>query len=178
MYTDTLLQMLKSNDVGCYLGLNFCGALSYADDLILIFPSATSMKEILSICESFAKEYQIAFNANKSQLLLFKGKYHIRGTVSFKVNGHLIEYASLVKHLRHQLATETSALVKCNIITAAFNKAVNFFLANFGHLNSLMLVNLFHQYFCSFYGITLLDLHAPNVTLFSMLLVEKQSDVC
>ena len=85
--------------------------------------------------------------------------------MSFKVNGQVIEYANLVKHLGNQLATETPCLVNGNNITAAFNKAVNLFLANFGHLSSLMLVNLFHQYCCSFYGITLLDLHSLDVTL-------------
>ena len=124
--------MLKSTGVGCYSGLNFCGARSYrhTDDLILISPSATSKKDMLSICKSFAKEYQklIKFNANKSQVFLFKGKYHISGTVSFKVNEQVIEYASPVKHLGHKLATDTPGLVNGNNIATAFNKLLIRFL--------------------------------------------------
>ena len=69
---------------------------------------------MLSICESFAKEYQITFNDQKSQ---FKKKYHISRTVSFKVNGHVINYASLVKHLEHHLANDTPGLVNGNNVT-------------------------------------------------------------
>lgn len=36
VYMDDLLVRLSSVGVGCYLGLNFVGALAYADDIVLL----------------------------------------------------------------------------------------------------------------------------------------------
>ena len=43
----------------------FVGALAYADDLVLLAPSATAMRRLLSVCDSFASEYNMLFNAKK-----------------------------------------------------------------------------------------------------------------
>lgn len=41
VYTDKLLLKLKSNMIGCYIGANFCGAFSCADDLIVLCPTVS-----------------------------------------------------------------------------------------------------------------------------------------
>ena len=48
------------------MGGIFCGALSYADDIILLSPSYRGMQNMLDICDVFAKEHFIQFNAKKS----------------------------------------------------------------------------------------------------------------
>ena len=50
----------------------FCGALSYADDIILLSPSYRGMQNMLDICDVFAKEHFIQFDAKKSHTLIFK----------------------------------------------------------------------------------------------------------
>ena len=47
------------------------GVFGYADDLSLLCPSFTDIKEMLNICEKYARQYDILFNATKSQLLYF-----------------------------------------------------------------------------------------------------------
>ena len=71
VYMDCLLQKLKDSGVGCHIGHVFTGALSYADDLILLAPSRSAMKTLLGICESFSSEYALQFNAGKSKHLFF-----------------------------------------------------------------------------------------------------------
>jgi len=41
-YIDDLLLSLKSSGVGCYMGNFFVGALAYADDIVLLAPSANA----------------------------------------------------------------------------------------------------------------------------------------
>jgi len=55
--------------VGCYIGNNFVGALAYADDIVLIAPTATAMCKLLSICGEYATENCISFNASKPKYL-------------------------------------------------------------------------------------------------------------
>jgi len=62
LYTDGLLVILSNSGVGCFLVL-FVGALAYADDLVLLAPSPTAMRKMLSICDEYATEFSIKFNA-------------------------------------------------------------------------------------------------------------------
>jgi len=45
----------------------FVGALAYADDILLIAPTPSAMRQLLMICDINAAEYDITFNANKSK---------------------------------------------------------------------------------------------------------------
>ena len=65
---DELLARLREAGVGCYVSCWFVGALAYADDLVLLAPSATAMRRLLSVCDSFASEYNMLFNAKKVQM--------------------------------------------------------------------------------------------------------------
>jgi Reverse transcriptase (RNA-dependent DNA polymerase) len=47
VYIDDLLLALSKSGVGCYIGSNFVGALVYADDVVLIAPTATAMCKII-----------------------------------------------------------------------------------------------------------------------------------
>ena len=71
LYIDGLLKELSEAGVGCFIGNNFVGALAYADDLTSLAPSASAMRKMLHICEEYAVEYSITFNANKSKCIVF-----------------------------------------------------------------------------------------------------------
>jgi hypothetical protein len=57
VYIDGLLMALSNAGVGCYIGNNFVGALAYADDIVLLAPSASALRRMLAICENYANEY-------------------------------------------------------------------------------------------------------------------------
>ena len=44
VYLDSLLDRLADSSVGCYWGHQFAGALCYADDLVLLAPTASSLR--------------------------------------------------------------------------------------------------------------------------------------
>jgi hypothetical protein len=71
VYLDGLILKLFSDaKIGCFVGTTFVGVLAYADDLVLLAPTAGAMRHMLSICERYAMEYAIVFNAKKSKCLL------------------------------------------------------------------------------------------------------------
>ena len=57
MFFYVLLRELSFHDVGCHIGLLFVGALAYADDLVLIAPSASAMRHMLQVCDDYAAQY-------------------------------------------------------------------------------------------------------------------------
>ena len=49
LYLDDLLLLLSQSGFGCYMGRFFVGALAYADDLVLVAPTASAMRKMLAI---------------------------------------------------------------------------------------------------------------------------------
>jgi len=69
LYDDGLLVKLFKAGIGCFVGSNFVGALAYADDIVLLAPTASALHKMLAICDSYASEFHIVFKANKSKCL-------------------------------------------------------------------------------------------------------------
>ena len=74
MYIDGLIQLLSKNGVGCTMGDIFCGILVYADDIVLLAPSANAMRCMLRSCDEYATNFNIVFNAGKSKCLYVQGR--------------------------------------------------------------------------------------------------------
>jgi UDP:flavonoid glycosyltransferase YjiC (YdhE family) len=47
--------------------LIFVGAQAFADDLVLIAPSVNAMRGMLNVCDEFAAQFDVIFNAIKSK---------------------------------------------------------------------------------------------------------------
>jgi Reverse transcriptase (RNA-dependent DNA polymerase) len=69
VYFDTLLCGLNSIGIGCHMDSFFARALAHADDLVLVAPSSNAMRCMLQMCDEYAAQYDVVFNANKSKCL-------------------------------------------------------------------------------------------------------------
>jgi len=114
VYIDNLLLRLSSSGVGCYIGANFVGALAYADDIVLLSLTPTAARKLLSISETFASEYDIKFNAQKSKLLVALPRTrqrqisYLKTCSSFSIDGNLIERIESFSHLGHIITSSLS----------------------------------------------------------------------
>ena len=159
VYIDGLLNRLKDSGVGCYMGNHFTGACGYADDLTLVCPTQKSLNMLVRICEIYADEFDVTFNAKKSKLLLFVGRECNDPDVSVIVNGAKIEKSESTDHLGHKISTRDRDSI-CTNGVAAFWKGFNIFMSRFGHVYSFLKCKLFKQYCCSFYGAPLWNLNS------------------
>ena len=146
---------LKKKGIGCSIDHIFTGALGYADDIILICPSVTAMKEMLKICEDYANDYNILFNGKKSKYLIF-GDYKYNPTLT--LNNEVIPRCESAIHLGHLLHTRNTknAIIEHSI--KEFNKSFYGFISKFEGCNTTTKSKLFHQYCSSMYGSQLWDL--------------------
>ena len=71
VYVNHLITKLHSSNLGCRYGNEYMGMYCYAGDISLLSPTFTGLKEMLKICEDFADDHYIIFNASKSQVLQF-----------------------------------------------------------------------------------------------------------
>ena len=67
-YIDSLLYSLAESGVGCFIGRLFVGALVYADDIVLLSPTAFGMRTLLHLCDVFANDFSVVFNAVTTNL--------------------------------------------------------------------------------------------------------------
>jgi hypothetical protein len=171
VYVDDLLLILSKAGVGCFIGLHFVGALAYADDLVLLAPTASAMRKLLAICEDFAREYSISLNALKSKCLIATPK-NCRNTFkkvndcSFYIDGMVIDFVQSFSHLGHLITSDLDDGEDIIVRKHSFIGQVNNILCYFGKLASFVKQYLFHAYCTSYYGCELWSLTNSNVKEF------------
>ena len=72
IYTDIMLTKLRDCGVGCYIGNVFCGALAYADDIVILAPNKSALITMLNVARVCADSLRLRFNGAKSQYLVFR----------------------------------------------------------------------------------------------------------
>ena len=132
MYIDVLLCRLKRSGYGCYIGNMFCGALGYADDVIIMAPTVTATKQMLNICADYGIEYNVLFNPDKTKCIhINKLKCNIVLNVQFM--GKLIETVNYDNNLGFQIGNVNQPDVISHAVNQ-FTVKVNMVVSHFKHL--------------------------------------------
>ena len=164
VYFDVLLNNLDSSGVGCHIGSFFVGALAYADDLVLLAPSANSMRSMLHICDTYAAQYNVLFNANKSKCICCHpigiSKVALRTFYypTFFIGLKPIEFVKKWPHLGHIISHDCDDYEDLCAKKAVLIGQVNRILCVFRNVNCSTKTRLVKSYCTSFYGAELWDL--------------------
>jgi len=98
IYMDVLIVRLKSSGLGCQLLGVYYGCLMYADDIMLLTHTVSAMRHLLKICDSYAVDYDIKFNSNKSVAMRIGPRYNAV-CVPFELAGDNLRYVTSIKYL-------------------------------------------------------------------------------
>ena len=110
IYMDDLIVKLRRAGVGCHLGSVFCGAVGYADDILLLAPSRSAMETMLSICEVYAAENNLEFSTDpdpgksKSKCIFMQGNLRHPKPLNLKLYGVDLPWVRSASHLHHELS--------------------------------------------------------------------------
>jgi hypothetical protein len=172
IYIDILLLQLSRAGFGCHIGIHYAGALAYADDIVLVAPTPTAMREMLSICDRFATNYDVCFNATKSKCIIVNSKRSRHGTLhryeqanelGFEINSNKIEIVEQYKHLGHIINSDLDDADDINDKRAVFIGQANNVICYFGKINAHVRQHLFNSYCTSFFGCELWRLDHYNI---------------
>jgi hypothetical protein len=160
VYYDELLRRLKQSRMGCFIGHWFIGALAYADDIVLLAPSATAMRRLLTICDQFADDYNLSFNTNKSQCMFFPpvGVKRLPALPTFRLNGKELTFVDKYMHLGHLISVDAMDDADIGQRRNTLIGQINKLLCQFGKLDIVTKNRLFTAYCSSHYGAELWDL--------------------
>jgi len=163
--------------VGCFFWsflVFFVGALAYADDLVLLAFSPTAMRKMLSICDEYATEFSIKFNAKKSKWLAIipRKRRWLASKLAFcqfHVGGHQIDRITSFTHLGHIINSELSGVSDQEEILhkrCTFIGQVNNALCYFPTLAADVRYKLFRSYCSNIFGCELWKLNNTNINTF------------
>ena len=141
--------------IGCFIGNVFVGALAYADDIALLAPTTRAMRLMLGICDDFAQECVIVFNAKKSKCLWVKHSSVINVASNrnpqFVIGGSVIEYVDSWPHLGLIIASSNDDNLDILNRRNSLCGQINDVLCYFGDLGPVTKLRLLKAYCSSYY---------------------------
>ena len=163
LYLEPLLQRLISSGFGCWVGSTYCGALAYADDVVLLAPTVHAVKQQLEICARYAQEYRVLFNASKSKLIpLCRSHIPHHAPPVVHLMGDPIECVTLDKHLGIVIGGTTCDEVIDKAIKD-FNCRAGMLKAHYKWLPPDCIYSLFKTFCMPLYGSVLWDFSHRSV---------------
>ena len=109
IYLNVLLQKLRKLGLGCHVAGVWLGALAYADDLCLLAPNRHVLQKMVTICQEFGMEHNLAFSTDpvpaksKTKCVLFRGSKRVDYPAPIMLNGEPLPWVPECEHLGHKL---------------------------------------------------------------------------
>jgi len=147
---DELLSPLEKKGTGCWIGQYFYGAVSYADDLTLLCPTAVGLKSLISVCEDYGHEYGMAYNPLKSMCVLFSRRKPV--VPSLTLNGQYLKWENHVKHLGNVLASDLSEKQDVRMKRGDLAGRTNVMIGNLHEMSTDIILKIFSSQCCHYYG--------------------------
>ena len=155
IYIDKLLKKISELDIGCRMGVLRSNIIAYADDIVLLSPSAKGLQKFINIAYCEAHDIDLKFNHMKTKCMIFRSSINKSGTENmqyFRINNNNIEFVKSFRYLGYIISNEFN----CNDdITRARNNfyaQFNMLLRKFSFSNSDVKMFLFRQFCLQMYG--------------------------
>ena len=153
IYVNVLSTSLNEKHIGCSLKDKVVNHLYYADDLVLVSPTASGMNDLIQECESFSTEYGLKFNESRTVLLYFEpDNFKINPCTSIKMNSTLIKVECYCKYLGHMIASKLSDNDDIKRQIRSFYGKANMLLRTFNQFSDHVKLPLFSSYCGSLYS--------------------------
>ena len=111
VYVDALSKQLKTCNIICSMNGRHMNYIMYADDLVLISPSA-GLSQLLHECEHFGMRHDVKYNAKKSAVIIFKSATITGCSIpEFTLKGvtlHVVATYTLCKYLGNYISDDLS----------------------------------------------------------------------
>jgi len=146
IYMDVLLFRLRACGYGCNLLNEFFGCLLYADDIVLVTHTVSSMRAMLQVCDIFAVEYDVKFNTAKSVAMRIGPRFNVT-CAPLMLDGMFLKYVDTVKYLGVVINAAKSFKCSMEHIRMRFYRVFNSIYAKTRGANSeLVTVELMKSY--------------------------------
>ena len=154
-YLHTVMNRITSMNAGCTFQYERVNLIAYADDLILLAPSATGLQLLLDELNSQLEAMDLLINFEKSSYIVFRGKRRLKFQPVVFLSGKTLKKVNSLRYLGVVLTDDLS-------LDLDIERAMNSFLTQFYSMyNRFYFVDkntlyfLFKNFTTSFYGVNL-----------------------
>ena len=156
LYMEGLSLQLNSTRVGCRVGSIIVNHLAYADDMVVLAPSPSALRTLLSICDMYSSQHDILYSNEKTLCMIFWPKrYKFRNEPRFTLQQKTLAYTSEFKYLgmliRPELNDADEILKRARNMYASGNTI----LSKFKNSDILCKILMFKTYCSTVYGCAL-----------------------
>ena len=152
LYVNFISDKLNQLDIGCSLNSVCINHLVYADDLCLVSPSLSGLRDLLLVCETAGDYLSIKFNAEKTVCMRF-GPPAYRDIPFFPVSlrGSRLQFVDEVKYLGHIISSDLSDSADMEKAKRAIYARGNSLVRKFGTCSEGVKISLFRAYMTPIY---------------------------
>ena len=153
IYINDLLNELSNLSIGCRLGIHSSNVIAYADDLVLLAPSATSLQLLLDVTERELSSLDLKLNETKSKVMIFSLNRQMPNlTRSIIVYNKPMHVVNFIKYLGYEIVYDLSNSKDIDCRRSKFYSEFNQVLRKFCNLEKNVKLFLFKQYCLQIYG--------------------------
>ena len=153
IYINGLIDEVVKSNFGCKLGIHDSSIIVYADDLVLLSPSAKGLQILIDIAAFQANKVRLNFNKDKSKWMVFRSpKSKISEVTPMTINGDPIERVYNFKYLGIIVRDDICNSDDIQRALSKFYSDFNMILRNFSFADFNVKLFLFRHYCLQFYG--------------------------
>ena len=153
VYMDELNRRLCGMKVGCRIAGQSTNNLAYADDLVILAPTGRALNALLKVCETYAAENYIIFNATKSVCMLITPRdEHKFVRPNIYLCGEMLEFVNKHKYLGNIITSNLSDEEDIQREMRSMYSRGNLLLRKFSFCSEEIKITLFRTYCYSLYG--------------------------
>jgi len=139
IYIDSVVEKVTKSNLGCYIKWICMSILLYADDILLIAPSVTSLQQLLNICEQELEWLDMSLNAKKSTCIRVGPRFNDNSYCCNIVtrDGRELAWTNVVRYLGI-FFIESASCFKCSLDNAkrSFYRSFNGIFGRVGQIAS------------------------------------------
>ena len=154
-YIDEVICSISSLDVGCNLEFSRTNIIVYADDILLMAPTASGLQLLIDSLGESLKNLCLVPNPSKSKYIVFKQRRTMVTQRNVNLDGVGIEKVTEIKYLGVILNEDLNLGNDVGRVLGSFLKQFNAMFYQFYFLPMSILSFLFKTYTSSFYGMNL-----------------------
>jgi len=152
-YINDVLNNISSLDFGCKLALRMSNIQAYADDLVLLAPTARGLQQLLDrICTELSA-LNLSLNCDKCSCIIFRSRKSVhQNNPSFYLEKYRLSIVSRYVYLGIVISNNlsiTEDVIRCE---KSFLRSFNGFWRYFHYIDTGILIYLFKSFCLSFYG--------------------------
>lgn len=99
IYIDDIVHKVETAGTGCYLGLICFSIFLYADDMLLLAPSISSLQKLFTVCETELRELDLCINAKKSVCTRIGPQCNVECCNIVTFDGKCLEWVDSLRYL-------------------------------------------------------------------------------